>query len=80
MEHRHPMHVRFPFTYDLVDVRMGWRNERAEIYVFAENLFDEDYELNNFNAGASVLTGEPANLVVPGPPRIVGIGATIKLH
>ena len=67
-------------AYDLVDIRVGWRNERAEIYVFAENLFDEDCELNNFNAGVNVLTGEPANLVVPGPPRIVGIGATIKLY
>ena len=66
-------------AYNIVDARIGWRNDNVELYAFAENLFDEVYEFNNFNAGQTP-AGAPANLVFPGVPRIIGAGLTISFN
>ncbi|MEM9439910.1 MAG: TonB-dependent receptor [Pseudomonadota bacterium] len=60
--------------YTLFDARIGWRQGNVAIYGYAENLFDGDYETNNLNADVNAAAGGPANIVIPGTPRIVGIG------
>ncbi|MFC0634688.1 TonB-dependent receptor [Brevundimonas balnearis] len=50
----------------VVDARFGWRFERAELSVFARNLFDEEY--------ASAFSATPgADYVRLGAPRVVGV-------
>ncbi|MGE3581921.1 MAG: hypothetical protein AB7J28_10960, partial [Hyphomonadaceae bacterium] len=41
-------------SYDIARASASWRfNEAAQIFVAADNLFDEDYEPSNAFAGAS---------------------------
>jgi len=56
-------------AYGLVNTRLGWQGDRAEFYVFANNLFDERYEAYGISFGPTVRAGTG---------RTVGIGASVK--
>ncbi len=55
-------------AYTLVDIRLGWLQERWDVYAFAHNLFDEEY-INNFSS--SPILGGLAGF---GDPFSIGIG------
>lgn len=58
--------------YGIVNARLGWEGDKAEIYLFAYNLFDERYEL----IGASY--GPGLDLVRPGAGQTIGIGTSMR--
>ncbi|EIM73525.1 TonB-dependent receptor [Nitratireductor aquibiodomus RA22] len=58
--------------YGVVNARLGWQGDDAEIYLFANNLFDERFEI----IGASY--GPGLDLVRPGVGRTLGIGASVR--
>ncbi|MFK0278408.1 TonB-dependent receptor [Ensifer sp. NPDC090286] len=59
-------------AYGIVNARLGWQGESAEVYLFANNLLDERYEV----IGSSY--GPVLDLVRPGVGRTVGLGASVK--
>ncbi|MGE6785862.1 TonB-dependent receptor [Ensifer adhaerens] len=70
-----PVDVKRTFdldSYGVVNTRLGWEGERAEVYLFANNLLDERYEV----IGASY--GPGLDLVRPGVGRTVGLGASVR--
>ncbi|WP_411037658.1 TonB-dependent receptor domain-containing protein, partial [Shinella sp. BYT-45] len=59
-------------SYGIVNARIGWEGEKASVYAFGTNLFDERYEAVGNYYGPTALT------VRPGPGRIIGVGASVK--
>lgn len=53
--------------YDLVNLRIGVRNDDFTVSAFAENLFDEIYAVDSFSGN-----------LVPGKPRTIGIVGTFR--
>ncbi|WP_158275458.1 TonB-dependent receptor domain-containing protein [Maritimibacter sp. 55A14] len=46
--------------YGLVNVRLGWQHDDVSVYAFANNLFDERYEVWGHAVGASAGIGGAA--------------------
>ncbi|EKF18533.1 TonB-dependent receptor [Nitratireductor pacificus pht-3B] len=59
-------------AYGVVNARLGWQGDDAEVYLFANNVFDERYEI----IGASY--GPGLDLVRPGVGRTIGLGASVR--
>lgn len=59
-------------SYGVVNARIGWEGDNAELYLFANNLLDERYEI----IGASY--GPGLDLVRPGVGRTIGLGASVR--
>lgn len=59
-------------AYGIVNGRIGWQGDKAEVYAFANNLFDERYE------AFGVYYGPGAETVRPGVGRTIGLGAAFK--
>ncbi|MGE3871328.1 MAG: TonB-dependent receptor [Parvibaculaceae bacterium] len=59
-------------AYGIVNGRAGWEGEKAGLYVFGLNLFDERYEVTGGSYGVG------AEMVRPGTGRTLGVGATIR--
>ena len=59
-------------AYGVVNGRLGWQGDKAEFYVFANNLFDERYEVVGGSYGAG------AEIVRAGVGRTVGLGASFR--
>ena len=53
-------------AYGLLNARIGYENERFGVYLFARNLFDEEYYTHTY-----LFQGLPA--ATPGTPRIAGV-------
>ncbi|MEO0437320.1 MAG: TonB-dependent receptor [Pseudomonadota bacterium] len=68
--------------FTLVSVRGGFRNDRFEIYAFAENLFDDRAILERRFAEVSTETGAIDFSGTPSArinrPRLFGVGARVK--
>jgi iron complex outermembrane receptor protein len=59
-------------SYSVVNGRVGWKRENFDAYVFANNLFDERYQVFGQSFGPTTQS------VRVGQGRIVGVGATAK--
>jgi iron complex outermembrane receptor protein len=59
-------------SYGVINGKLGWKHHNFDTYVFANNLFDERYEVFGQSFGPA------AQSVRVGQGRIVGIGATAK--
>lgn len=61
----------FLSSHGVFNARVGWQSDNLEIYAFAENLFDENYQETGFLLSPALVG------VVPGRPRKVGLGVTV---
>jgi iron complex outermembrane receptor protein len=59
-------------SYSVVNGRVGWKRENFDAYVFANNLFDERYQVFGQSFGPTTQS------LRVGQGRIVGVGATAK--
>jgi iron complex outermembrane receptor protein len=59
-------------SYGIINGKIGWKGRTFEAYVFANNLFDERYEVFGQSFGPTTQS------VRVGQGRVVGIGATAK--
>lgn len=72
---KRPSDVRNSFdldSYGIVNARLGWKNEKVEIYAFANNLLNERYE-----AFGSFYTSD-VQVVRPGLGRTIGFGTSFQ--
>ena len=59
-------------SYGMVDMRMGWVGDTAEVYLFANNLFDERYE------AVGTYYGPGVEAVTVGRGRTLGVGMNVR--
>jgi iron complex outermembrane recepter protein len=59
-------------SYGIVNGKLGWKGQDVEAYVFANNLFDERYQVFGQSFGPTTQS------VRVGQGRIVGVGATAR--
>ena len=62
-------------AYNKVDLRIGLTSGAAEIYLWGDNLLDEQYDLYGFNE-AFTLTGVPVQYGAPARGRTIGLGVS----
>jgi iron complex outermembrane recepter protein len=60
-------------AYNKVDLRLGLRNGPFEIYAWADNLLDEQYDLYGFYE-TFTFTGQPVEYGAPARGRTLGLG------
>lgn len=61
-------------SYEVVNLQLGWYDNRYSVTAFVSNLFDEDVQSFGVPLGTSP-TGDPLQAVVAGAPQLVGIRA-----
>jgi len=49
-------------AYNLVDTRIGYETEKYDIYLYADNLFDKEYDSDGIYNGAYVIYSEPREI------------------
>ncbi|MEM8553245.1 MAG: TonB-dependent receptor [Pseudomonadota bacterium] len=64
-------------AFSLVSARVGFAWGGTEVYVYGDNLFDEDYLVTRQPLGVDVATGQPAFGVTPGRGRTIGAGVSV---
>ncbi|MDG4256033.1 TonB-dependent receptor [Pseudomonas aeruginosa] len=65
-------------SYNKLDFRVGIRNGGTELYVWADNLLDKQYDLYGYHIPAYMPGGADARIGAPGRERTLGVGMTIQ--
>ena len=58
-------------AYETVDVKVGWEDERFDIYLWCKNIFDKEYLTYVASSGNSIIG-------IDGKPRLAGMSVNIK--
>jgi len=66
-------HFELP-SYQLVDARVGVTHKNAELYLWGNNLLDDQYDLYGFYYPAMMPGGSSATLGAPARGRALGVG------
>lgn len=59
-------------SYHLVNLRLGWQNDKLSVYAFANNVFDRRY----LHSAVPIVAGASASYA--GRGRIVGVGLSVE--
>jgi iron complex outermembrane receptor protein len=54
-------------AYEIVNAKVGYEAEHFDVYLYAKNLFDEEYDSDGFYSGMSIIYSDPRE------PREVGL-------
>lgn len=62
----------------IVNAKLGYQAERWSVFLFARNLFDEDYVTQVQPFALNAVTGEVGRIARGGEPRVVGVEFNFK--
>lgn len=71
-----PANSRRLKEYDLTNLRAGWETGQFQIYIFVENIFDNEYVTSGFLNGRNP-SGQNVFAGIPGASRTLGTGVKI---
>lgn len=60
-------------SYTVANAKVGWQASSWSVFVFARNLFDEEYDTQRFAFATDFATGQPVQRLRSGEPRMAGI-------
>lgn len=64
-------------AYNKLDLRIGIRNQGTEVYLWADNLLDERYDLYGYYIPPYMPDGPDARIGAPGRGRSLGVGVNV---